>query len=327
MKMNFTLRSSLAMLCLLHAPLAMSQLYLEEMDGYSYKRVIDPAIDYCECYVFSGYDEDENLTGVKKRTESEVGDPDMASFYVTQDGSCGNCAVFVFDDGSKEYFVQDHIMGDFWLLKTDKNYNAKDTTGNMFYREAPTEEITSDTGIREILATAETQVRHRDWGTRPEESSWVITMLGQSFEVVEVSSVLPEDEYNTYETSNLSDDDPETAWFSDPGINEHYPEGEFITFNGMVYDETIWILNGMQSTAEDFDANARVKKMAVYIEDELMAHVILLDQMGTQQIYLEGINDFIEDGEPINIRFIILETYPGTEFEEAGISEIYTVGG
>ena len=59
------------------------------------------------------------------------------------------------------------------------------------------------------------------------------------------------------------DGDPETAWFTGSVGDENYPIGEFITVSGMVYSETIWILNGYQQSEEGYNENSRIKTMEI----------------------------------------------------------------
>jgi len=66
--------------------------------------------------------------------------------------------------------------------------------------------------------------------------------------------------------------------------------------------------------------------MSVYVNGTFFADVILADQMGAQQIILENVNALM-NGDGVEIKFVIKDVYPGTEYIDAGISEIFTTGG
>lgn len=310
------------------------KIYMSELIGKTYKAVIDSKNGHYRELVFSDPDGDGWASGVHQEYIPNP-DPEEAghmiplvdyiyAFEITEHEGCGNCMILTGEEFSKSYYTIHHDGGDFWLQQSDEKFAKWDET--ILYKPYTTETV-SDEPLQ-ITATASSTERYYDWGEAPEEGGWVIPMsAGGTFTGESVSSVLPEDENFDYIMENAFDDNPYTTWFSDPASNGDYPSGESIVFIGSVYNETIWILNGMQYSEEDFENNSRVKTMEVYVNGTLFATVTLLDQMGSQQIHLEGIDEFQSEGNPVKVEFRILDVYPGKEYPEAGIAEIYTVGG
>lgn len=330
MKKFFLLVLTILIANFLHAQI---DIYMSELIGKSYKRIVDKTTGEFRVYLFKDADGDGWAEGVQQQFMPDPEDPShqipvydyFMEFKITVNEQCGNCMIFELEDDSKRYFFIDHIEGDFWIQETDEKFKKFDTT--WIFR--PEVVIDSAPIATEVLAvSADTPDRYYSWGEAPDEGGWVIPEeTGQTFTGESVSSILPEDENFDYIMENAFDDNPYTSWFSDPETNEEYPNGESITFSGVVLNESIWILNGMQYSEEDFENNSRVKTLELYVNGNLFALVTLIDQMGPQIIELPGINEFHPAGNPVTIEFRIVDVYPGKEYPEAGISEIYTVGG
>ncbi|MBK9593569.1 MAG: hypothetical protein IPO32_19410 [Crocinitomicaceae bacterium] len=313
---------------------AQMQLYMSELIGKTYKAIVDPEDGRYRLLQFVDPDGDGWAAGIQ---EEFVPNPDpeeaghmipiydeMYAFEITEKEGCGNCMIFKGETFAVSYYTIHHEEGDFWLQQTDEKFEKSNE--KILFK--PFEKPLESSGPQILTATASSSDRYHDWGDAPDEGGWVVPMAaGGTFTGESVSSVLPEDENFDYIMENAFDDNPYTTWFSDPEKNGDYPSGESIVFIGSVYNETIWILNGMQYSEEDFENNSRVKTMEVHVNGTLFATVTLLDQMGSQQIYLEGINEYQPDGAMVKIEFRVVDVYPGKEYPEAGISEIYTVGG
>lgn len=77
----------------------------------------------------------------------------------------------------------------------------------------------------------------------------------------------------------MGENDPTAAWVPDPNGIEDYPMGTKIVLEGPVYNEAIDILNGYQYRNEIFDANSRIKRLALYVNDTYWFEVELSDVM------------------------------------------------
>jgi len=345
MNIKPVLNYSISAIFLLSSQVVSSQLYMDELIRQDYVHIINEETYERESLIFYDVNEDGNLEGLKTHTYWDeityvpVKGSKEQEFYVTQDGSCGNCAVFVFKDGHKESYVQSHELDHFWLNRVTLNAKNEFDYHEKYFKLGP-DGIQDDNyaanrvvpdPVEEngtIYGTMESDERYYDWGDQPEEGeSWVLSPMSETFVGAEVSSVYPTDENAEYGMDMAFDDDPTTAWFpSEEEGSENYPTGEYIVFSGMIYNESIWILNGYQAGQQSFDENARIKTMSVYVNGTFFADVILADQMGAQQIILENVNALM-NGDGVEIKFVIKDVYPGTEYMDAGISEIFTTGG
>jgi hypothetical protein len=74
------------------------------------------------------------------------------------------------------------------------------------------------------------------------------------YENIKASSILQASGNNTYGTSNLSDDNPQTVWVEG---KVDYGIGEYITFNRGA--DMMLIYNGYQKSEKAFYDNSRVK--------------------------------------------------------------------
>lgn len=302
-------------------------IYMSELIGRTYEYMYNGEYQEKRTYRFTDEDGDGWASGVQTfyRPNSDPDDPNkwitvydmVSSFEIEQSDKCGNCMVFKMEDGIEKYFIVDHEVGNFWIQEVDENFNAVQPE-TIYY---PEEKV----GAPTIVAYSNNENRLLEWPEEnPNDGGWIIpSKTGASFEASEASSTLPEDDNFSYEMENAFDDNPNTTWFSNPEGKENYPADEYIMFTGVMYDESLWILNGMQYSAEDFENNSRVKTAEIYIENELVATVEFLDVMGEQQVVIPGVSKYFENGVAM-IQIVILEVYPGSEYPECGITEIYT---
>lgn len=147
------------------------------------------------------------------------------------------------------------------------------------------------------------------------------------------SSELPSNKQLTYRASNAHDLDFRTAWVegkTGPGIGESItyifpPENPRIT--------TIKIANGYVKSEKAWRENSRVKKLKLYVNGNAYA-ILNLEDKRVLQIFTVGpfghsdrINwDILKSQPPTNLRFEILEVYPGDKYEDTCISEIFFDG-
>lgn len=313
---------------------AQLDMYLPSLVGKRFKCVIDAKSGEFRTYRF--VEADGKISGVQEQYVP-VNDPDeglimapmfdyILAFEIEANESCGYCMVFKMEDETEKYFVADHVESDFWIQEVDKTFSKFDE--NTKYLSFEMEGDGEEEALREITATSTTSEKHYTWGEVAETDSWISP--GKEYveiEGISVSSVLPEDENFDYEMVNLFDDNPNTTWFSNPETNEEYPKDESVIFTITMNsgNESIWILNGMQYSEEDFENNGRIKTLTVYINDEPFATVTLLDQMGPQEIELSMLSAYTMVNKTIKVEFRIIDIYPGKEFPEAAITEIYSV--
>lgn len=294
--------------------------------------VIDKESGEFRTYRFIDEDGDGWASGVQEQYMPVV-DPDgekinapvydyILAFEIEQSDACGNCVVFKMEDETEKYFSINHDLGDFWLTESNKDFSSFDQ--KKVYKPAVMDQDKAS-GNKEFYAESKSEERYWEWTEKLGEDSWVapgFTLASSS--LISVTTVLPEDENFDYIGENALDDNPYTTWFSDPESNPYYPRDEDITFTMEVKNETIWILNGMQYSTEDFENNSRVKTFIVYVNGEKFGTIELLDKMGPQKIVLEGISEYQTDDVNVEIKLVISGIYEGKEYKEAGITEIYS---
>lgn len=147
---------------------------------------------------------------------------------------------------------------------------------------------------------------------------------------VKSSSTLPKQAANTYTANNAHDLRYDTAWVegvSGPGIGETLTYTftnkapritEILIHTGYIKDEDTWLKNN------------RVKTLELAINGEPTAVLRLADTRAQQSFDLNELGPGPlgrrAGGEDLVLRFKILDIYPGTEFDDTAISEIYFDG-
>jgi len=330
--MTFVVLSFLGAITYSNFALSQVDIYMSELIGERFMMVLDKNSGEFRTYRFIDEDGDGWASGVQEQY-MPVTDPDgmkinapvydyILAFEIEPNDQCGNCMTFKMEDGTEKYFVVDHDGGDFWITESNKDYS--DFKESLVYIPFFMNGDNSD-GSKEFYAESELTERYYEWPEAYEIGSWISPGNPlQSSALVSVSSVLPEDENFDYIGENALDDNPFTTWFSDPESNPAYPTEEFIKFTMEIKNETIWIVNGMQYSTEDFENNSRVKIFNVFVNGEKFGTIELLDQMGPQKIVLEGISEYQVDNSSVEILLEIVDVYYGREYKEAGITEIYS---
>lgn len=149
---------------------------------------------------------------------------------------------------------------------------------------------------------------------------------------LKVSSTLSSNSFN-YNSTNLTDDDKNTAWVEG---NENNGIGEYIEFEytydmqyidaaegACKYKDEFFIVNGYQKNEITWSNNNRVKKMKLYVNNTLFCYIILLDQMGTQSIKLNFIKLLNKKKNTIKMKFEVAEVYKGEKYNDTAISELF----
>jgi hypothetical protein len=140
----------------------------------------------------------------------------------------------------------------------------------------------------------------------------------QELNAIRASSTLANQGQYSYGVSNVSDDDPMTAWVEG---RDDYGFGESFEVKARAVNV---IYNGYQSSAKSWLQNSRVKKFRVHHNNKPLCILELLDEMGAQFFDLPDADQY--DYDRFNIyRFEILEVYKGTKWPDVAISEIQDV--
>lgn len=139
---------------------------------------------------------------------------------------------------------------------------------------------------------------------------------------ISASSYLNPQGSNTYYPSCVADCDCRTGWTE--GV-AGYGIGQYIKYEFDMRSPrftTVYILNGYGKNNKSWNANSRVKKLKVYHNDRPIAILELQDSRSVQAFDL-GLIGRIGNGPTWSIKFEILEVYPGTQYQDTVISEIY----
>lgn len=134
----------------------------------------------------------------------------------------------------------------------------------------------------------------------------------------------------TYEAKNMHDLNYASAWVEGaPGDGI----GEWVEYTLPANNPritTLNIANGYVRTKKAWTENSRVKVLDVEVNGVPHAKVHLKDYYGLQSVDIPTIGyedrENFEGKEPIRIRFIIREVYPGTKYQDTAISDIYFGG-
>lgn len=133
-----------------------------------------------------------------------------------------------------------------------------------------------------------------------------------------------------YEPSNAHDLSYKTAWVEGakgPGIGE-WIEYALPAYNPRITE--IHVVNGIVRTEKAWRENGRVKVLEVQVNGKKHALLNLKDERSDQWFDVPTIGyadrKHLEGKPLIQIRFIIREIYPGSKYEDTGISDIYFDG-
>ncbi len=163
------------------------------------------------------------------------------------------------------------------------------------------------------------------------ESFWDITGCGCSWYCgggpyeVKASSCLKPNGKITYDARNAHDFSFKTAWIEgEVGCGE----GEYLEYyfeNESPRLHTVIIYNGYLKSEKAWFYNSRVKTLALDVNGEPYARLNLKDTPA-QQSFMVGLLGHREDGGDLVLRFTIEDVYPGYEYEDTAITQIYFDG-
>lgn len=161
-----------------------------------------------------------------------------------------------------------------------------------------------------------------------------------------VSSCLSSISGIDYGAKNISDFDIKTAWVAKLNPNEDVwlefcfndePNHPFIYAGTYKFMGMCYICNGYCKSRKLWEANSRVKSMDVYLNENKICTVVLLDTWKFQKIDLseffknkrdlKNLNAQYEIQSGDKLSFHIAELYSGSKYTEFAISEFLCKGG
>jgi hypothetical protein len=149
---------------------------------------------------------------------------------------------------------------------------------------------------------------------------------------VSASSYLSPQGQNTYDPSKLHDLNYKTAWVE--GV-EGNGIGETIEFSFSPTSPritTIKIANGYVKSLSTWENNGRVKRLKMYVDDNPVAFLELLDSRSVQSFEFPPLGNSPENWDNLTnapawkLKFEIIEVFPGKKFKDTAISEIFFDG-
>lgn len=182
---------------------------------------------------------------------------------------------------------------------------------------------------KHILASCD-ETKESVWDTEGGGCSWYCGMGPSS---VEASSSLASQGNNTYDAENAHDFSYKSAWVegaSGYGIGE-YLLYTFAPENPRI--NKIKIVNGYVKSQKAWENNSRVKKLNMYVNDELYAYLNLKDIMDEQHFSVPAVGhadranyNLLKQKESWTIKFEIAEVYEGAKYDDVVIAEIFFDG-
>ena len=137
------------------------------------------------------------------------------------------------------------------------------------------------------------------------------------------SSYLRSQGSHNYKPKNLHDFNHETAWVE--GV-KGYGIGEWVKYSFPAQRTKvtrITILNGYVKSDKAWRENARVKRLKVYYNNRAI-YILELQNSRTVQIF--NVDTLGSDYHNWDLKFEILDVYPGTKYKDTAISEILFQG-
>jgi phenylpropionate dioxygenase-like ring-hydroxylating dioxygenase large terminal subunit len=212
-----------------------------------------------------------------------------------------------------------------WLL-IHAQPNGKQTT--KFIKAIPEKFLTRN--LREWEATGKTECddelapgkTHSD-GMYDCGPSWYLSVDSVA---CTATSFLSGQGNNAYHPAFAHDLLLTTAWVEG---KPDYGIGEKLTFsfrssNQDGFASGFYILNGYAKSPQNWQANSRVKKMRLYVNDQLLAIVELLDLRAFQKVDFGKVK--VSDKKTTRFTLEIMEVYPGTKYKDTAITDVEFFG-
>jgi len=143
---------------------------------------------------------------------------------------------------------------------------------------------------------------------------------------VGVSRHLPPQAGNEYGPGALDDGKGETAWVVRHGVGDWFEfvfevagfHADFPVDNTRTGVDSLYLWNGYNKSPQRWREHSRVRKLRMTVDGRELALVTLLDDARPQRVVLPP--TLLRRG--MKLRFTIVETYPGTHFDETALSEV-----
>jgi len=146
----------------------------------------------------------------------------------------------------------------------------------------------------------------------PEGPGFFYRDCAQGVKATNASSTLAAQGAKSYNVSNLSDNNPMTAWVEGVG---GYGIGQWFEVSAPRVNT---IYNGYQATTTSWYNNSRVKRFKVYIDGKAHCFLDLTDEMGAQSFDL---GEMYYDSSYV-FRFEIADVYKGAKWDDVAISHV-----
>lgn len=182
---------------------------------------------------------------------------------------------------------------------------------------------------KDILKNCD-ETKESIWRTEGGGCSWYCGMGPKS---IEASSFLAAQGSSTYGPKNAHDFSYKSAWVE--GV-KGYGIGEYLIYTFAAENpriNTIKVVNGYVKSQSAWNSNSRVKKLNMYINDELFAYLNLKDVRAEQHFSIPAIGngersnyDALKQKGDWTVKFEIAEVYEGTKYDDVVISEIFFDG-
>ncbi|MFT5780001.1 MAG: hypothetical protein ACI837_002962 [Crocinitomicaceae bacterium] len=205
----------------------------------------------------------------------------------------------------------------------NKKVSSNDTNLNLMKLIFLSTFILASTAMAQLseVTAYGTDDKYVDWAQEeanqdPDGPGYFYHDCAQGVQALSASSTLaPQGKFN-YDTDNLMDSDPKTAWVE--GV-KGYGIGESFSVMAMNVSQ---IYNGYQHSIQVWKDNSRVKRFLVYLDDDPLCYLDLLDVMGAQYFELPVSSDDMDwDNQP-TFTFEIVEVYKGLKWDDVAISHI-----
>jgi len=145
---------------------------------------------------------------------------------------------------------------------------------------------------------------------------------------IKSSSTLTKQGANSYSASNMIDGADATAWsegVSGDGVGEWI---EFTITDNFRIGFSWQIGNGYNRSKETWQANNRVKKMKVLVDDQVVGYIMLANVSVYQSFDIAPywLKDSPEFKKGTTIKFVIAEVYKGSKYDDTLISYFMPIG-
>ncbi len=176
-------------------------------------------------------------------------------------------------------------------------------------------------------------VTDEGWNEEGYENYYDVLTIGCSFYCcfnrgqVSASSALKPQHGLTYRAENAGDLTYKTAWIEGA---KGYGVGESVIFTFPPTNPritTVKIANGYTKTEKAWKENSRVKQLDLYVNEKLYAQLMLQDTRD-EQVFSVGEIGYadrkadLSTRRNIQLRFEIVDYYPGDKYQDTAISEI-----